>query len=66
MSYTLVKMPGFAPRAAQFLDIPVGDPYGGPAYGQKLKGGGGLGKVLGVVAAVAAVRFPSVESAIIS
>ena len=54
MHYTTVKIPGFGPRAAQFLDIPIGDPFGGPAYGQKEKKGG-LGKVLGVVAAVAAV-----------
>lgn len=52
MSFTTVKY-SLSPRQAMYLDVPIGDPYGGPAYGQKLKGGGGMGMVLGVVAAVA-------------
>lgn len=54
MNYTTVRYT-LAPRAAILLDIPIDDPYGGPAYGEKLKkgGGGALGMVLGVVAGVA-------------
>jgi hypothetical protein len=53
MSYTSVYY--MNRNTALHLDIPIDNPYGGPAFGQKLKGGGGLGKVIGVVAAVAAV-----------
>lgn len=42
-----------ASRMMQALDFPVGDPFGGPAYGRFEKGGGGLGMVVGVVASVA-------------
>jgi len=38
----------------KLLDSPVGDAFAGPAYGEKLKSKG-LGQVIGVVAAVAAV-----------
>lgn len=42
-------------RRLSMLEMPVGDAFAGPAYGEKLKGGGGLGSIIGVVAAVAAV-----------
>ena len=42
-----------ASRMMQALDFPVGDPFGGPAYGRFEKGGGVLGMVVGVVASVA-------------
>lgn len=53
MSYTTVHY--MNRNMAIHMDIPIDNPYGGPAFGQKLKGGNGLGKVIGVVAAVAAV-----------
>lgn len=52
--YYVTRYHPASPRAMALLDIPMGDPFGGPAYGQKEKSGG-LGKVIGIVAAVASV-----------
>lgn len=53
MSYRTVYYQ-MSPRAMAHLDIPIANPYTGAAFGEKEKGGG-LGQVIGVVAAVAAV-----------
>lgn len=53
MSHTSVRYQ-MTPRQMVLLDIPIDDPYGGPAYGRKEKSSG-LGMVVGIVASVASM-----------
>lgn len=50
MNYTTVRYM-MTPRQMVLLDMPIDDPYGGPAYGHKEKSSG-LGMVIGIVASV--------------